>query len=236
MAKGWHLQWIPVVAGIAVALVGVQLGNWQGRRAEDKTRLHEHLVAAAAAPAVPLQGTVVEAWQRVRLEGEWLPQGTIFLDNRMQAGRPGFYVLTPLRLGAGGETVLVSRGWVAAGPDRTRLPDLPAVTGAAQIEGVVRFPEGKPFTLSDHPGEGRLWQVLDLPAYRQVFHMPVLAFVVYQTSEGGDGLVRDWPSPDAGIDRHRGYALQWYGLAAAAAAMTGLYVRRTWWRKELKSS
>jgi cytochrome oxidase assembly protein ShyY1 len=28
--------------------------------------------------------------------------------------------------------------------------------------------------------------------------------------------MRDWPVPSSGIDTHRGYAFQWYALAAAA--------------------
>ena len=33
----------------------------------------------------------------------------------------------------------------------------------------------------------------------------------------GEVLVRNWPAPDTGIDKHRGYAVQWYALAAMAA-------------------
>jgi cytochrome oxidase assembly protein ShyY1 len=41
----------------------------------------------------------------------------------------------------------------------------------------------------------------------------------------GDGLVRDWPAPSLGIERHRGYAVQWYALALMAViffVVTGL--------------
>jgi surfeit locus 1 family protein len=30
------------------------------------------------------------------------------------------------------------------------------------------------------------------------------------------GLVRDWPQPSTGIERHQGYAFQWYALALMA--------------------
>ena len=44
-------------------------------------------------------------------------------------------------------------------------------------------------------------------------------FLVQQTGPqvAGDPIVRDWPAPDNGIDKHRGYAVQWYALAAMAA-------------------
>lgn len=236
MVKGWHVRVVPLVAGLLVTALGIQLGNWQARRAEEKTQLHERLASAAALPAIPLGKAAADEWQGARLEGEWLPQGAILLDNRVHAGRPGYYALSPLRLSSNGEVVLVVRGWLAAGADRARLPEWPPASGKAMVEGVLRHPERNAFTLSDRPGEGRLWQVLDLPAYRQAFGLAVMDVVVYQTSEGADGLVRDWPRPDAGIDRHRGYALQWYGLAAAAAVMTGMSVGRNWRRKALELS
>ena len=40
-----------------------------------------------------------------------------------------------------------------------------------------------------------------------------------QHSELGDGLLRDWPKPDFGIDRHTSYAMQWYLIAALAVVL-----------------
>jgi cytochrome oxidase assembly protein ShyY1 len=214
----------------------MKLGNWQVGRAEEKRLLAERWAHAAAVPAVPLDGLEPADGQVVSLAGEWLSGGGIYLDNRVHGGRPGYHVLAPLRLADSARVVLVNRGWVAAGPDRTRLPAVPGGTGVVRLEGVVRQPELRPFTLAARAGEGRLWQVLDLPAYRAAFGLSVADILVLQTSPAGDGLVRDWPRPDAGVDRHKGYALQWYGLAAAAAVMTGLYVVRKWHRKELLPS
>jgi surfeit locus 1 family protein len=233
---GRRLHAVPLVAGLVVSLLGIQLGNWQLRRAEEKTRLGERVTSLASVPVTALDGQAPIEWQRVSLSGEWLPQGAIFLDNRMHRGQPGYHVLTPLRLAANGEVILVNRGWMAAAADRSRLPELAGGAGEAIVEGVVRHPEDKPFTLAQQAGAGRLWQVLDLPAYREAFGLPVAEYVVYQTSAAADGLVRDWPRPEAGVDRHHGYAVQWYGLAAVAAAMTGLYVFRKQDHKELQSS
>ena len=238
LLRGLHP--VPLLAGLVVSILGVQLGNWQVRRAEEKTELGERVAHLAAVPATSLSGApsdgAVEEWQRVSVAGEWLPQGTIFLDNRVPLGRPGFHVLTPLRLAAGGDVVLVNRGWVAAGLEHARLPEVTGVAGAGVVEGLVRYPQPHPFSLARKPAEGRLWQFLDLPAYRQAFGLPVAAFLLQETSVGPDGLVRDWPRPDAGIDRHWGYAAQWYGLAATAAAMTGLYMFRKLRRPELSPS
>ena len=39
--------------------------------------------------------------------------------------------------------------------------------------------------------------------------------VIQQESEIDDGLKREWSAPDLGIDKHYGYAFQWFAMAAA---------------------
>lgn len=222
--KGAFQLLLPLLAGFALAMLTLQLGNWQLRRAAEKAALQRVAAerAAAGARALPATATV-EEWQRVRITGRWLAQATVYLDNRSYKGRPGFHVLTPVELADGSGSVLVNRGWVAAGIDRRQLPAVPPAGEDAELEGVVRLPQHSPFTLADSPGQGRLWQYLDLAHYRAQTGVAVAEWIVQQASPSADGLVRDWPQPDAGIERHRGYALQWYGLAALAAGLTLRY-------------
>ena len=49
--------------------------------------------------------------------------------------------------------------------------------------------------------------------------LPLLPFIVEETQHTGDGLVRDWPAPDFGIDQHRSYMVQWYSLAALGVVL-----------------
>ena len=34
-----------------------------------------------------------------------------------------------------------------------------------------------------------------------------------------EGLQRDWPAPALGVERHYGYAFQWFGLSALVAIL-----------------
>jgi len=77
---------------------------------------------------------------------------------------------------------------------------------------------------------------VDIPAYRRSSGLPVADFIVQQNNPAADGLLRDWPRPDVGVDRHRGYAVQWYGLALAAAVMTGVHGFRKRGSKRVLSS
>jgi cytochrome oxidase assembly protein ShyY1 len=103
-------------------------------------------------------------------------------------------------------------------------------TGEVTINGRVRLPEAKPYTLADAPGEGARWQYVDLAAYRAWSKLAVIDEVLEQTDPSTDGLIRDWPRPDLGVDRHRGYAVQWFGLAALSAGLCGWFGWRRWRR------
>lgn len=257
--RAWLRDGLALLAGVAMVTLTVALGNWQLRRAQDKTELQAALDAAAQGPArsAPADAALAAApgapglrpGQPLRLEGEWLAAATVFLDNRTHRGRAGYHVLTPLRLADGSGVVLVDRGWVAAGTDRGELPEVPAAAGRVALEGRLHLPEASPFTLARAGPEGggpdvdgRRWQVLDparLGAQPGIGLAPcagaragadgpgcIAPWIVQQTSAAADGLARAWLPPAAGIERHRGYAFQWYALAALAAVLTAGHARR----------
>ena len=188
----------------------------------------------------------VERGQRVLLKGEWLASATAFLDNRTHAGRAGYHVLAPLRLADGSGVVLVNRGWVAADADRTVLPEVALAPAQVTLEARVHVPEADAFTLAKagQTEAGQVWQAVDLShlAARADVSLPLCSasgagsaclasWLALQSSDSADGLVRDWPLPAAGIDRHRGYAFQWYCLAALGAALTAGYAWRLFSRR-----
>jgi surfeit locus 1 family protein len=50
--------------------------------------------------------------------------------------------------------------------------------------------------------------------------VPLVPMLLYLSEEAADGFERDWRvSPGFGPDTHRGYALQWFSLAAAAVIL-----------------
>jgi surfeit locus 1 family protein len=256
-----HRRLLPLLAGALVLAATLALGNWQLGRAEEKQALQAALDAAAQRPArllATLAGAAGPAsGERVRVEGEWLPSAGIFLDNRTHAGRAGYHVLMPLRLADASGVVLVNRGWAAAAADRAVLPAVPAEAGSVALEGRVQMPEADSFTLArdGELAQGRVWQVLDMARLAAQMDgggiaeaagarpgLPLCAaragegrclapWLVLQTSAAADGLVRDWPAPSAGIDRHRGYAFQWFALAALAATLSCAYAWRVFLRR-----
>ena len=209
----WPL--LAVIAGISIA---VALGFWQLGRAAEKREARERLQALSAQPPVNISGPELHAadveLRRVQARGTFEPRGTVFIDNRLHNGVPGYHVITPLRLEGAERYVLVNRGWIARTLDRAKLPDVRTPEGLVTVEGTALVPHKQTLELSEHVMEGPIWQNLTIERYREARPIPIQPFMIQQASASDDGLVRDWPAPDFGIQKHYGYAVQWFALAA----------------------
>jgi cytochrome oxidase assembly protein ShyY1 len=69
---------------------------------------------------------------------------------------------------------------------------------------------------------GGVRQNLGIGEYATETGLALQPVVIQQHNDNRDGLARDWPKPDFGVDKHRAYALQWYSLAALGAVL-GLF-------------
>jgi surfeit locus 1 family protein len=154
----------------------------------------------------------------VAARGRFIAEHTVLLDNKLRRGRAGYEVLTPLRLTGSDAHVLVNRGWVAAGASRDVLPGIRTPAAEQRIEGIAL--ERLPHALqAGAAAGGKVRQNLDLGAFAAETGLRLESVVIEQHSEVDDGLLRDWPRPDLGIERHESYALQWYSFAALAIAL-----------------
>ena len=214
-----------MAATLIVAASGVLLGQWQTRRGDQKEAMQARMSAREAAPALLLDAGALALdpqqgeYRRVRLRGQFLSAWTTYLDNRPYQGTPGFYVLTPFRIAGTDRAVLIERGWVQRDlNDRSKLPLLPPPAGLTEINGVLRLGAGHLLQLGTAAAirPGAIMQNLDLAAFAQASGLRLLPVLIEQQADvvnAGDGLVRDWPPASLGIERHRGYAMQWYALA-----------------------
>jgi surfeit locus 1 family protein len=201
------------------------LGLWQLRRAAEKLALQttiERQGAKAPLTTAQLRGAadlLPLVHQRVYLRGTWAAAATVFLDNRQMDAKVGFFVLTPLVLEGGG-AVLVQRGWAPRNfTDRNTLPKVETPGGVVDVEGRIALPPSKLF----EPGPaatGTIRQNLDLAQLKTETGLPLLAVSVLQLGEPSEGLQRVWPAVNLGVDKHYGYAFQWFALAALVAALT----------------
>jgi surfeit locus 1 family protein len=202
-------------AGVALTLAA---GNWQLNRASQKEALQAELDRRAAEPPIALPAELADAdklmHRRVTVTGAFAPEHTIYLDNRIHDGRAGYHVLTPIRIGKADRYVLVNRGWIVAPPRRDQLPDVTTPAGDVAVEGLVASPSQRVVELAQSTIQGRVWQNLHFDRYQAQVPFPLQPMVLLQVNDTGDGLVRDWPRPDARIRVHFGYAGQWFLFSA----------------------
>ena len=224
------------MATIVGVLTTAALGQWQLSRAAQKEAIDAQWVAQAALPIL-FGADVLEAkgqahqltGRLVQLTGYWLAEHTVYLDNRQMQGRAGFYVLTPLQLSGTNDVVVVQRGWVPRNfEQRKQLPEISTPMGELTLKGRLAGPPSRLYDLGGTES-GAIRQNLDLESFSlelktqsvQTFRL-ITEVSVQQSSETvADGLLRNWPVIKSGVDKHYGYAFQWFALSLL---MVGLFL------------
>lgn len=219
----FRIRWIPLIACAVAVAIGISLGQWQTRRADEKEAIERKLAQREAAPAFNLNsdtpGIDDIEYRKARVTGEFINAWTVYLDNRPYRGVPGFYVLMPFKIAGSNQYILVMCGWAQRDiVNRTKLPNIKTPANMIEIEGIVRRNAGHVLQLGapERLKPGAIVQNVDVAEFAQASGFALKPFLIEQVSDTGDGLIRDWPRPSIGIEKHRGYAFQWYALAAMA--------------------
>ncbi len=231
---------MPSLVCLAVFIGLLNLGHWQWQRAEYKQALRDRIVQGQQAQ--PLTIAEVEELGRdvhsfpVLVEGTLDERHHFLLDNQMRGRYPGFHLLTPLALNDG-RVVLVNRGWLPLGKDRSQLPDIPttiagtSIPGASEntvsVRGQVYFPSEKQFVLKaddlNAQGWPKLVQSLDLTSIAGVLGVELAPFIIRLDAdvmlEQGTQLPREWHFIVMSPEKSRGYSFQWYGMALVLVIM-----------------
>jgi surfeit locus 1 family protein len=203
------------------------LGIWQLQRLAFKDALLARIAERIHAAAAPLPSEAEWAqlspgayeYRHVKVSGifEHDKEALVF---RPQAGGVGYLVLTPLRLPSGAY-VIVNRGFV---PSDKKLPSsrLQGQSGdTVEVTGLMRSPEERnSFTPADSPQTG-IWFTRDPLLVAKTYHLATAAPFTLDADAGGPS----GGSPQGGTtvlavpNNHLSYALTWFGLAAALAAV-----------------
>jgi cytochrome oxidase assembly protein ShyY1 len=237
---GLHL--LAVVATAAAVLLGVwQYGAWQIHREDKAASL------ANVAPR-PLQSVMSsddpfpgrDVGRPVSFVGRWLPQSTVYVADRFQHGRRGFWAVTPVTVCRAGDAaaacakapaMLVVRGWA---PSVRDVP--PPPTGEVGVTGWLQPGEGSGLT-DPNPDDDVIPEVRIADAIQHVDQDLYGAYVIAdrvstgstpaRTSSATRGLEKVTPAslPEApaytGL-RNLLYAIEWWVFGGFAVFL--------WWR------
>jgi surfeit locus 1 family protein len=222
--------WVLLATVLGVVLTA-GLGAWQLGRAAQKNAIQSALESRALLPllsaadlARDADAATLQHHRPARLRGRWVAEHTVFLENRQMNARVGFYVVTPLQLEGRPEAVLVQRGWAVRNlNDRSLLPAVATPAGPVEVEGLIAPPPARLYEFSA-VAAGAIRQNLDLAGFALETGLRLAPLSLQQrdsANAASDGLLRQWPRPAAGVQKHYGYAFQWFAMSALVA---GLYV------------
>ena len=201
----------------------LSLGFWQLDRAEQKREILGSYQGDEDGAVIRINADMKSAagleYQPASSIGRYDSDHQLLLDNRTHEGRAGYQVLTPFIMRDSEVAVLVNRGWLAMGDSRDQLPDIAVGEIQRTIVGRLKTPPVEVFMLGEEEPRQR-WpyriQRIEFQALSEQLQRTLLPFVLLSDKEEPDGYLRNWqPLAGFGPERNVGYAVQWFGLAAA---------------------
>lgn len=220
------LPWLLTAISVS-AMCG--LGFWQLERMIQKQQRLASIAQKQSNGSVSLLTALAQPDPRdikVTFDGEPDTAHLVFLDNQIQDKRVGYDVIVPVSTNAG--WVLVNYGWVSA-PDMQRsLPAIQLQNGVTSFKGIVSVP-GKNPLISETNTQSSIFpalvQQVDFSDLSERLNRKLLPYVIQLTTEDV-AFVRDFRPVVMSPEKHLGYAVQWFGLAIAAAAIGGFAISK----------
>lgn len=224
---------VAALATVVLISIGLALGIWQLQRASYKEELGAKFEQAAKANPLLINDQLFKSEQainhKVQAKGFYLKDKGIWLENRPHPlGRDpqtgittGFYLLMPFQLSGDSKKIIwVNRGWAPRHFEKmNQVPEIMTPTGELVLTGIALEGASKTYALGK---DGNLvasdglpiQENLDLSKEQKNLGRNQYMFVLRQDDpEYKDGLQRQWPAPDSGVQKHLGYAFQWFALA-----------------------
>ncbi|GAA3885431.1 SURF1 family protein [Streptomyces sedi] len=236
-------QWV-ILTLLALLLIPamVWLGFWQMDRHDQRVARNDLIASSLEAEPVPMAELSApetgpdpdDRYRPATATGVYAADHEVLVRQRTNGdGAMGYHVLTPL-VPDDGPAVLVNRGWVAAGQDLTRAPDVPPppsgevtvtgrlmadeTTGNTGVRERSGLPEGMTMLINSEQRAADLGQPM-LGGY--------LDLTETVPPDPADPALELVPEPDhTGIGAHFAYAVQWWLFAAGVPVGWVLLLRR----------
>lgn len=240
-----RLAWLIPALLVILTLVAVAAAVWQWQRSQFHSALSQTALKQLLTPIdlnQSLSNTPANAADFLRVQGQWLPDSTVYISPRMQGGRMGAWAVSMLRyLDSSGAQyyIPVDRGWAAQNAPNA-LPNLAALTQQSiTLQGHLLAKLPSAYALSNvKPTAMGLWANYDAQQHAELLRLDpakVKPFVLQLSPDSPDAEAATMHRTSAAqtqahwaekSDKNRGYALQWLGLACV-----GLFGLAWMWRK-----
>jgi surfeit locus 1 family protein len=222
---------LPSIFILALLALLLSLGNWQLNRAEEKRDIESKIIAAQTDKPIhisSLEQSVDREFYKITLEGYFDDKKNIIYDNQTENGVAGYYVLTPFMISKT-DAFLVNRGFVRWGADRNVLSVNPVASNYRVINGTLKRPKER-MTLKDSSSEVKfpyLIQSLNMEKLASSTDLNIGQLMVELDKDQPDGFIRNWQPFYGTVDKHIGYAIQWFSMAAVLILISFfIYIRK----------
>lgn len=231
----WQRIILPSFIALPILAVLLGLGSWQIQRLHWKLGILAELEAAAARPpAEPTAGTL--PFTRIAATGRFRPGVEAMLGLEVRGTTLGADLIAVLDR-PGAPPLLVDRGWAPMEGGNVERPE-----GEVTVSGYARPTERNPFAATDDPAHRRFY-TFDARAIATALGAPdalpyALSVVVPRAGTAAPSGLGSTPAPSRGPlpdpatgfpepnNPHLGYAITWFGLAAAWVVIFTLWSRK----------
>ncbi len=201
-----------------IILTLLSLGFWQIYRLNWKLDLIEQIENSLKNDPVELSNIEKKNYLRIKTSGEIDFDKQIYLYNLNDAGKPGFEVINPIKIGD--ENYLVNRGWIAF--EKKDLPEINLID-QNQIVGTLML-QTKPSTFKpENDIEKNYWFTLNREDISKFTGRNFSEYVIY--------LNGDYKIPKPRVitakisNNHKKYAITWFSMAISILLIY-LYFRK----------
>ena len=196
----------------------VSLGFWQLDRADQK-RTIEASIQKANTGVVELiinQNELLnKEYYEVRLQGSYIGDKQFIYDNQIVDQASGYYVLTPFVLTGQSNAIMINRGFIPWNGRRDQLDDIAVDSTYREIKIQVSRPikriELKTSDISNQFPV--LIQAIDFDVIEEISSTNFVDVIGLLDPSSDDGFVRKWEPYTGSIEKHIGYAIQWFLMA-----------------------
>ena len=209
---------IPAFLIIATLALLITLGFWQLDRADEKRAIEDQVANANANIAELITDVDLlseKEYYHVHLQGSYIKDKQFIYDNQIVDQIPGYYVLTPFVLKGDSKVILINRGFIPWNGRRDQIADIDIGADITEAKVQISKPVKRIELKADQikPDFPVLIQALDLVKMSAIASLDFASTVGLLSPESENGFVRQWEPYTGSIERHIGYAIQWFLMA-----------------------
>ena len=201
-----------------VILTLLSLGFWQIYRLNWKLDLIEQIENSSKNDPVELSSIEKKNYLRIKASGEIDFDNQIYLYNLNDAGKPGFEVINPIKIGD--ENYLINRGWIPF--EKKNLPEINLVD-QNQIVGTLMLQTKASSFKPENDIQNNYWFTLNREDISKFTGRNFSEYVIY--------LNGDYKIPKPRVitakisNNHKKYAITWFSMAISILLIY-LYFRK----------